>query len=655
MEEGMDKKPFQAGSRSLREPRRQSAREKTRKSYEGSPRKNFGDAHDGKREYSTASLSKPSGPRRSIERQAECPTKRYGDRREDRGGWLNGEQNEGRGRNSSQSRGQKGQHRGGWGQESRHPYRNRNKDRQGTYPKAREERNDGNYGENRPRKGKRERDARRESERENRGHNRISGFEKKPTNPRKNDRGNDPLPLGRRDRPETQPRRPIVGRFYTERKILSLGDTSRLKPPRTQRTAQRSAGPNSSQDSPRQQHRTFPSGSRSRPGAAPSSTSYPTPESRNHDSRAGDKKTPTQEETWRISRRIALAGRYSRRSAEERITSGNVRVNSKIEMNLNRQILRGDRVEVDGRLLPPIVPPKIWCYHKPRGIIATRVDPAGRPTISMALKRFFPSGVTPFLVGRLDFNSEGLLLLTNHGALSRYLELPSSGFTRGYRVRAFGTLDAKTHAHLSKGPTINGVCYRPVVIKEDSPFEKPLADHEREAIERRTHPQAKFKESQPTGRQRKVGPDESTNSKDNPVPRVRPNRWYRVEITEGKNREVRRLFEYGGLQVSRLIRVAYGPFELGDLKAGDMAEVSESACYPLALAAGLTLELPEKPSIKRGYQRAQRRVGQLNEPTIHQESPKRPTKKPTMRPGEPPAGRTTIKSRDSSKFSRKSR
>jgi 23S rRNA pseudouridine2605 synthase len=177
-------------------------------------------------------------------------------------------------------------------------------------------------------------------------------------------------------------------------------------------------------------------------------------------------------------------------------------------------------VAVDGKPIPLKQPARLWCYHKPRGLVTTARDPQGRPTVFDALPKDLPRVIS---VGRLDLNSEGLLLLTNDGELARNLELPSGGWVRRYRVRVRGAVEAQSLRNLSQGITIDGMNYGPV--------------------------EAKLERQQES------------------------NAWLGFALKEGKNREIRRICEHLGWPVSRLIRVAFGPFELGDLEAGAVAEV----------------------------------------------------------------------------------
>jgi 23S rRNA pseudouridine2605 synthase len=223
----------------------------------------------------------------------------------------------------------------------------------------------------------------------------------------------------------------------------------------------------------------------------------------------------------RIAKVIARAGMCSRREAERWIEEGRVAVDGKVLTSPAVTVTPLNVITIDGETLKAPERPRLFRYHKPRGILTTERDPEGRPTIYDGMPKQLPR-VMP--VGRLDFNSEGLLLLTNDGAIKRHLELPATGWTRRYRVRVFGTPDPEALQSLANGITIDGVTYGPV---------RAQAERARE------------------GR----------------------NAWITVDLKEGKNREVRRVMEFLGMQVNRLLRIAYGPFELGDLPRGAIEEV----------------------------------------------------------------------------------
>lgn len=226
--------------------------------------------------------------------------------------------------------------------------------------------------------------------------------------------------------------------------------------------------------------------------------------------------------TERIAKRLARAGLCSRREAERWIGEGRVAVNGVVLDGPAFLVSDGDRVVVDGKLIGDTAAPAVWRYHKPKGLLTTHKDPEGRRTVFESLPKDLPRVIS---IGRLDINSEGLLLLTNHGGLARHLELPSTGWLRRYRVRAYGDLNMEKLQALSAGVRIEGVNYGPVTVTVDR--------------------------------------QESKNA------------WLTVGINEGKNREVRRLLSHVGLQVSRLIRVSFGPFQLGKLPAREVAQVQK--------------------------------------------------------------------------------
>jgi len=226
------------------------------------------------------------------------------------------------------------------------------------------------------------------------------------------------------------------------------------------------------------------------------------------------------EKKERIAKIMAAAGLCSRRDAERWILDGRVVVNGEVLKTPACVVGADDTVLVDGKPLADKQPRRLWCYHKPAGLITTNRDPQGRPTIFEKLPPTLPRIVT---IGRLDFNSEGLLLLTTDGGLARELELPQKGWKRKYRVRVHGTVTPEVITRLTQGVQINGVSYAPCQIE---------------------------------------------------VERVQgTNTWVLMTLTEGKNREIRRLMDFFGLPVTRLIRVSYGPFQLGNLPAGAVREV----------------------------------------------------------------------------------
>jgi 23S rRNA pseudouridine2605 synthase len=227
-------------------------------------------------------------------------------------------------------------------------------------------------------------------------------------------------------------------------------------------------------------------------------------------------------EAERIAKVIARAGLCSRRDAERWIVAGRVSVNGKTLETPAFTVGPGDKVVVDGKPLPAPEATRLFLYHKPPGLVTTAHDENDRPTVFANLPRGLPHVVS---VGRLDLNSEGLLLLTNDGGLARFLELPANAIERRYRVRVHGAVRAADLANLARGVTVEGVKYGPIAAK----------------LER-----------------------EQTGA----------NVWLTVTLKEGKNREIRKVMAHLGLQANRLIRTAYGPFQLGDLPPGLTREVA---------------------------------------------------------------------------------
>ena len=226
----------------------------------------------------------------------------------------------------------------------------------------------------------------------------------------------------------------------------------------------------------------------------------------------------------RIAKLLARAGVASRREVERMIADGRVAIEGKVLDTPAVKLLNLRGVTVDGKPVGRAEEARLYAFHKPSGLITAERDPSGRPTIYDALRNALPKD-TPRLmpVGRLDFTTEGLLLLTNDGELKRAMELPSSGIPRTYRARAFGDITQAQLDDLSHGIEIDGMRYGSIE-----------ADLERGS-----------------GR----------------------NRWIVLTLTEGKNREVRRVLEHLGLEVNRLLRTGYGPFELADLPRGQAVQI----------------------------------------------------------------------------------
>ena len=226
------------------------------------------------------------------------------------------------------------------------------------------------------------------------------------------------------------------------------------------------------------------------------------------------------EQGERIAKWLARAGVASRRDAEKLIAEGKVRLNNAVVTHPATFVAAGDLVVVQGAVVDTPARTRLWRYHKPVGLVTTHRDPEGRPTVFEKLPPGLPRVIS---VGRLDLTSEGLLLLTNDGALARKLELPSTGWIRRYRVRVHGAPDQHRLAALAKGVSIDGATYGPIEAGLDS--------------------------------------------------RRGENAWLTVSLREGRNREVRRVMAHLGLGVTRLIRIAYGPFQLGTLPRGAVDEV----------------------------------------------------------------------------------
>ena len=254
----------------------------------------------------------------------------------------------------------------------------------------------------------------------------------------------------------------------------------------------------------------------------------------------------------RIAKRIARAGICSRREAEVLVLAGRVKLNGKILDTAACNVTAKDRIDVDDKRIPTAEPARLWRYYKSRGLVVSNRDEKGRDTIFDRLPDNLPRVIS---VGRLDLDSEGLLLLTNDGGLARHLELPSTGWTRKYRVRVRGLVNPIKLDNLSSGVTIDNIHYGEVLARLDN--------------------------------------------------QMSSNAWLTVAIKEGKNREIRHIMEYLGYPVSRLIRLSYGPFSLGNLEDGDVKEVKTNVLTEqLGLARTRSKNRrPQKPKPKNMHVR----------------------------------------------------
>jgi 23S rRNA pseudouridine2605 synthase len=300
----------------------------------------------------------------------------------------------------------------------------------------------------------------------------------------------------------------------------------------------------------------------------------------------------------RIAKVLARAGVASRRQAELFIVEGRVAVNGKRIDSPALNVTPSDRITVDGKPLPEAEPARLWLYHKPLGLVTTTRDDEGRPTVFDNLPEGLPRVVS---VGRLDLNSEGLLLLTNDGALKRKLELPSTGWLRKYRVRVNGAPTDDMLAPLRNGIVVEGENFQPMIVAID----------------------------------RQQG----------------ANAWLTIGIREGRNREIRRALSHVGLSVNRLIRISYGPFQLGTLAKGAVEEVKarvlreqlgQSPTTPMESdtpkpprkqkprPSGTRTDTPHKFQVPKGGPRklAPRKDAPARPPTARPHQKPRPTRKP---------------------------
>lgn len=274
----------------------------------------------------------------------------------------------------------------------------------------------------------------------------------------------------------------------------------------------------------------------------------------------------------RIAKRLARAGIASRRDAEDLIAAGRVSVNGKKLDSPAFNVMPDDRIEVDGTAIPAIERTRLFLFHKPAGVVTTNRDPEGRKTVFDILPTDLPRLVT---VGRLDINTEGLLLLTNDGGLARVLELPATGWLRRYRVRVHGKVEEKALADLREGIAVNGVFYGSVEASLDR--------------------------------------EQGTNA------------WLTIGLREGKNREVKNILGALGLEVTRLIRISYGPFQLGELPEGHVLEMKGRALRDqlgerLIEEAGANFEAPiANPFPNQPMKREAPRAERLEHPKVRRD------------------------------------
>jgi 23S rRNA pseudouridine2605 synthase len=231
----------------------------------------------------------------------------------------------------------------------------------------------------------------------------------------------------------------------------------------------------------------------------------------------------TEEKGIRVAKVIAQSGYCSRREAEALIAEGRVRVNGET-ITSPATFITDQSIKIDDRLIASKQPVRLWIFHKPDGVLTTTKDPNNRKTVFDLLPKNMPRVIT---VGRLDYNTEGLLLLTTSGELARFMELPKNKWVRKYRARVFGKLNYERLKKLENGITVEGVRYGSIKVE---------VEHEKAA-----------------------------------------NSWLKISISEGKNREIRKVMEHLGLKVNRLIRVSFGPFSLGELKVLDVKEITKAA------------------------------------------------------------------------------
>jgi len=280
----------------------------------------------------------------------------------------------------------------------------------------------------------------------------------------------------------------------------------------------------------------------------------------------------TDKKGERIAKVLSRRGIASRREAERMIAAGRISVNGAVLDSPALNVLQSDVILVDNKPVAPAEKPRMWRYHKPSGLVSTSRDEKGRRTIFDALPDGMPRVMS---VGRLDLNSEGLLLLTNDGELKRRLELPSTGWSRKYRVRVKGSPDDRQIAPLRAGITCEGENFRPMDVSID----------------------------------RQQG----------------ANAWLTISLREGRNREIRRAMEAIGLRVNRLIRISYGPFQLGDLKDGEVEEIRSRT---LRDQLGETAQDDTGAAKKKTSRPVRRRHIDSTSEKNHRKAPRKPPRKP---------------------------
>lgn len=305
--------------------------------------------------------------------------------------------------------------------------------------------------------------------------------------------------------------------------------------------------------------------------------------SRSREEAPAEGKLIVAQEPERIAKVMARAGVASRRDSEAMIAEGRVSVNGQVLESPAYDVKPTDTVLVDGEPLPARERTRLWLFHKPRGVVTTNFDPEGRPTVFDTLPEDLPRVLT---IGRLDINTEGLLLLTNDGGLARVLELPETGWLRRYRVRAFGEVTQDVLDTVKDGVTIEGVHYGPVIAR----FER----------------QQGF------------------------------NTWLTVDLREGKNREVKTVLEHLGLTVNRLIRISFGPFQLGDLPEGEVEEIRSRVLQDqlgteLAAKAGADFEAPRRDALPAAPPRREAPAAE-DRPRRRSDAPRRDEAAPAQRP-----------------------